>query len=36
MSSIRVIRVHVVALDLECEQLDVKTSFPNGELEEEI
>eukprot|EP00253_Pinus_taeda_P005136 PITA_05136 len=32
----RVILGLVAALDLECEQLDVKTSFLNGELEEEI
>eukprot|EP00253_Pinus_taeda_P032549 PITA_32549 len=36
MSSIRVILGLVVALDLECEQLDVKTTFLHGELEEEI
>eukprot|EP00253_Pinus_taeda_P035284 PITA_35284 len=36
MSSIRVILGLVVALDLECEQLDVKTAFLHGELEEEI
>ena len=36
MSSIRVILGLVAALDLECEQLDVKTAFLHGELEEEI
>ena len=36
MSSIRVILDLVDALDLECEQLDVKTDFLHGELEEEI
>lgn len=36
MSSNRVILGLVVALDIECEQLDVKTAFPHGELEEEI
>ena len=36
MSSIRVILGLVAALDLECEQLDVKTTFFHGGLEEEI
>ena len=36
MSSIRVILGIVATLDLECEQLDVKTAFLHGELEEEI
>lgn len=36
MSSIRIILGLVAALDLECEQLDVKNSFLHGELEEEI
>lgn len=36
MSSIRVILGVDAALDLECEQLDVKTAFLHGELEEEI
>lgn len=36
MSSIRVILGLVSTLDLECEQLDVKTTFLHGELEEEI
>ena len=36
MSSIRVILGLVAALDLECEQLDVKTTFLHGGLEEEI
>jgi len=36
MSSIRVILGLVAALGLECEQLDVKTAFLHGELEEEI
>eukprot|EP00253_Pinus_taeda_P006599 PITA_06599 len=36
MSSIRVILGLVAALDLECEQLDVKTAFLHGELEETI
>ena len=36
MSSIRVILGLVATLDLECEQLDVKTAFLHGELEEEI
>lgn len=36
MSSIRAILGLVVALDLECEQLDVKTTFLHGELEEDI
>eukprot|EP00253_Pinus_taeda_P032649 PITA_32649 len=36
MSSIRVILSLAAALDLECEQLDVKTAFLHGELEEEI
>ena len=35
MSSIKVILVLIATLDLECEQLDVKTAF-HGELEEEI
>ena len=34
MSSIRVILGLVATLDLECEQLDVKTVFLHGELEE--
>ena len=36
MSSIRVILGLVVALDLECEQLDVKFTFLHGEFKEEI
>ena len=36
MSSIRVILGLAFALDLECEQLDVKTAFLHGDLEEEI
>ena len=36
MSSIRVILGLAATLDLECEQLDVKTAFLHGELEEEI
>ena len=36
MSSIRIILGLVATLDLECEQLDVKTAFLHGELEEEI
>ena len=36
MLSIRVIIGLVVALDLECEQLDVKTALFHSELEEEI
>ena len=36
MSSIRIILGLVVSLDLECEQLDVKTTFLHGELEEMI
>ena len=36
MSSTRVILGLVAALDLECEQLDVKIAFLHGELEEEI
>eukprot|EP00253_Pinus_taeda_P019115 PITA_19115 len=36
MSSIRVILGLLAALDLECEQLDVKIAFLHGELEEEI
>ena len=36
MQSIRIILGLVAALDLECEQLDVKTTFLHGELEEEI
>eukprot|EP00253_Pinus_taeda_P004062 PITA_04062 len=36
MSSIRVILGLVATLDLECEQLDVKTAFLHGEFEEEI
>ena len=36
MSSIRVILGLIAALDLECEQLDVKTTFLHGELKEEI
>ena len=36
MSSIRIILGLVATLDLECEQLDVKTTFLHGELEEEI
>ena len=36
MSSIRVFLGLIVALDLECEQLDMKTTFLHGELEEEI
>ena len=36
MSSIRVILGLVIVLDVECEQLDVKTAFLHGELEEEI
>ena len=36
MSSIRVILGLVAALDLECEQLDVKTTFLHGDLKEEI
>ena len=36
MSSIRIILGLAATLDLECEQLDVKTAFLHGELEEEI
>jgi len=36
MSSIRVIIDLVAAVDLECEQLDVKISFLHGELKKEI
>ena len=36
MSSIRVILGLVAALDLECEQLDVKKTFLHGDLKEEI
>jgi hypothetical protein len=36
MSSIRVVLGLVIALDLELEQLDVKTTFLHGNLEEEI
>ena len=36
MQSIRIILGLVAALDLECEHLDVKTTFLHGELEEEI
>ena len=36
ISSIRVILGLVASLNLECEQLDVKTSFLHGELEEDI
>ena len=36
MSSIRVILGLVASLDLECEKLDVKTTFLNGYLKEEI
>ena len=36
MSSIRVVRGLVASLDLELEQLDVKTAFLPGDLEEEI
>ena len=36
MSSIRVILSLVSALYLECEQVDVKTDFLHGDLEEEI
>jgi len=36
MSPIRVILGLVATLDLECEQLDVKTAFLHGELEEEL
>ena len=36
MSSIRVVLGLIAALNLECEQLDVKTAFLHGELEEEI
>ena len=36
MSSIRIILGLVATLDLKCEQLDVKTAFLHGELEEEI
>ena len=36
MSSIRVILGLVTTLDLECEQLDVKTTFLHGKWEEEI
>jgi len=35
-TSIRVLLVFVVLFDLELEQLDVKTVFLHGELEEEI
>ena len=36
MSSIRVVLGLVASLDLELEQLDVKTAFLHGDLEEEI
>ena len=36
MSSIRVFLGLVVSLDLELEQLDVKTAFLHGDLKEEI
>ena len=36
MTSIRVVLGLVVSLDLELEQLDVKTAFLHGDLEEEI
>ena len=36
MSSIRVILGLVTTLDLECEQLDVKTTFLYGKLKEDI
>ena len=36
MSSIRVILRLTTSLDLELEQLDVKTAFLHGDLEEEI
>ena len=36
MSSIRVVSRLVASLDLELEQLDVKTTFLHGDLKEEI
>ena len=36
MSSIRVVLRLVASLDLELEQLDVKTTFLHGDLKEEI
>jgi hypothetical protein len=36
MSSIQVILGLTASLDLELEQMDVKTAFPHGDLEEEI
>lgn len=36
MPSIRVIIGLAATLDLECEQLDVKTTFPHEQLKEEI
>jgi hypothetical protein len=36
MSSIRVVLVLVAKMNLEIEQLDVKTAFLHGDLEEEI
>jgi hypothetical protein len=36
MSSIRIILSLVIALDLECKQLDVNIVFLHGELKEEI
>ena len=35
-TSIRMLLAIVVQFDLELEQMDVKTSFPHGELEEKI